>query len=110
MASGRGATVALDGFGAEQGFDVLAEGARRAARDGIRVRVFGSPEQLALDGIEGVEVIPTEEWIGNEEDPVPAVRAKEGASVVQIARDVADDAADAMVSLGSTGATMAAAT
>ena|ERR1700742_3010770 len=51
MASGRGATVALDGFGAEQGFDVLAEGARRAARDGIRVRVFGPPEQLGLRGI-----------------------------------------------------------
>ena len=52
----------------------------------------------------------TEEWIGNDEDPVPAVRAKPGASVVLAAREVADDAADAMVSCGSTGATMAAAT
>ncbi|HVY95474.1 MAG TPA: phosphate acyltransferase PlsX [Solirubrobacterales bacterium] len=110
MASGRGVTVALDGYGAEQGFDVLADGVRRAARDGIRVRVFGPPDELALEGTENVEVIATEEWIGNEEDPVPAVRAKSGASVVEIARDVADDAADAMVSLGSTGATMAAAT
>jgi phosphate acyltransferase len=110
MASGRGVTVALDGFGAEQGFDVLARGAREAAADGIRVRVFGPPGELGLDGAEGVEVVPTEDWIGNEEDPVPAVRAKQGASVVQAARDIADDAADAMVSLGSTGATMAAAT
>jgi phosphate acyltransferase len=110
MASGRGVTVALDGFGAEQGFDVLARGARLAAADGIRVRVFGPPAELGLDGAEGVEVVATEEWIANEEDPVPAVRAKQGASVVQAARDVADDAADAMVSLGSTGAMMAAAT
>ena len=31
----RGATVALDGYGAEQGFEALAEGARLAAADGI---------------------------------------------------------------------------
>jgi len=110
VARGRGVTVALDGYGAEQGFDVLAEGARLAAADGIGVRVFGSPAELDLDGVEGVEVVPTTEWIGNDEDPVPAVRSKPEASVVRAARDVADDAADAMVSHGSTGATMAAAT
>ncbi len=111
MALGRGGiTVALDGYGAEQGFDVLAEGALRAADDGIKVRIFGPPKELGLDGADGVEVVPTTEWIGNDEDPVAAVRSKPEASVVQAAREVADDAADAMVSAGSTGATMAAAT
>jgi glycerol-3-phosphate acyltransferase PlsX len=110
VAPGGGVTVALDGFGAEQGFEVLAEGARLAAADGIRVRVFGPRAELGLDGVEGVEVVPTEDWIGNDEDPVPAVRAKPEASVVRAARDVAEDGADAMVSSGSTGATMAAAT
>jgi glycerol-3-phosphate acyltransferase PlsX len=110
VAPGRGVTVALDGYGAEQGFEVLAEGARLAAADGIRVRVFGPPDELGLEGVEGVEVVATEEWIGNDEDPVPAVRARPEASVVLAAREVADDAADAMVSCGSTGATMAAAT
>lgn len=105
-----GATVALDGFGAEQGFDVLAEGARMAAADGIRIRVFGPPEELGLDGVDGIEVIPTSESVGNAEDPVPAVRAKKEASVVRAVRDVAEGKADAMVSHGSTGATMAAAT
>jgi glycerol-3-phosphate acyltransferase PlsX len=105
-----GATVALDGFGAEQGFDVLAEGVRIAAADGIGVRVFGPERSLGLDGVDGVEVIPTAEWIGNDEDPVPAVRAKKEASVVRAARDVADGNSAAMVSPGSTGATMAAAT
>jgi glycerol-3-phosphate acyltransferase PlsX len=103
-------TVALDGFGAEQGFDVLAEGARLAAADGIGVRVFGPERSLDLDGVDGVEVVPSGEWIGNDEDPVPAVRSKPEASVVRAARDVAEDAADAMVSCGSTGAAMAAAT
>ena len=105
-----GVTVALDGFGAEQGFEVLAEGARKAAADGIKVRVFGPPKELGLDGAEGVEVVPTTDWIRNDEDPVPAVRAKPEASVVRAAREVAEDAADALVSPGSTGATMAAAT
>ncbi|MGN6587339.1 MAG: phosphate acyltransferase PlsX, partial [Solirubrobacterales bacterium] len=110
MALGRAVTVALDGYGAEQGFDVLAEGARLAAADGIGVRVFGPQRALGLDGVEGVEVVDTSELIGNEEDPVPAVRAKKEASVVRAARDVAAGDSVAMVSCGSTGATMAAAT
>ena len=110
MQAGRGVTVALDGFGAEQGFGALAEGARLAAGDGIRLRVFGPPDELGLDGVQGVEVVPSTDWIANEEDPVPAVRARKEASVVRAARDVAEGGADAMVSSGSTGATMAAAT
>ncbi len=105
-----GATVALDGYGAERGFDVLAEGVRIAAADGIRVRVFGPERGLGLEGAEGVEVVPTAEWIGNEEDAVAAVRARKGASVVRAAAEVAGGGADALVSHGSTGAAMAAAT
>jgi glycerol-3-phosphate acyltransferase PlsX len=105
-----GVTVALDGFGAERGFGVLAEGARIAAADGIRLRVFGPPEKLKLDRVDGVEVVATEESIGNDEDPVSAVRAKKEASVVRAAADVAGGRSEAMVSPGSTGATMAAAT
>lgn len=105
-----GVTVALDGFGAEQGFDVLARGTRMAAADGIGIRVFGPPDELRLDGVDGVEVVPTAEWIGNEEDAVAAVRSKKEASVVLAAADVVEGRAAAMVSPGSTGATMAAAT
>jgi glycerol-3-phosphate acyltransferase PlsX len=105
-----GVTVALDGYGAEQGFGVLAEGARRAAADGIRLRVFGPERSLGLDGVEGIEVVPTSEWIGNDADAVAAVRAGKEASVVRAAREVAEGRADAMASHGSTGATMAAAT
>jgi len=107
---GPGPVVALDGFGAERGFGVLAEGARAAAADGIRLRVFGPPRELGLDGVEGIEVVPTEEWVGNGEDPVPAVRGRKEASVVRAAADVAAGRAGAMASAGSTGATMDAAT
>ncbi|MBK5220396.1 MAG: phosphate acyltransferase PlsX, partial [Thermoleophilia bacterium] len=111
MAPERRVTVALDGYGAEQGFEVLAAGARLAAADpGIGVRVFGPERALGLTGVDGVEVVQTAEWIGNDEDPLAAVRAKKEASVVRAARDVAEGRAAAMVSSGSTGATMAAAT
>ncbi len=108
--AGRGVTVALDGFGAEQGFDVLAGGVRRAAADGIGVRVFGPPDELGLNGVDGVEVTPTSEWISNEEEAVPAVRAKGEASVIRAVAAVAEGRCAAMASVGSTGAAMAAAT
>jgi phosphate acyltransferase len=110
MPGGRGVTVALDGFGAEQGFDVLADAARLAAADGIGLRVLGPPDELGLDDVAGVEVVPSAEWISNEEEPVAAVRARREASVVRAAREVAEGRAEAMVSHGSTGAMMAAAT
>ena len=110
MPSGSSVTVALDGHGAEQGYAVLAEGARRAAADGIGLRVFGPEDQLGLDGVDGIEVVPTAEWISNQEDPVPAVRATPDASVVRAASDVSEGRSAAMVSAGSTGAAMAAAT
>jgi glycerol-3-phosphate acyltransferase PlsX len=102
--------VALDGFGADGGPEVIAAGARLAADDGIALRVFGRPEDLALDSAAGIEVVPTSDWIANEDDAVPAVRARPRASVVAAAREVAEGRAQAMVSAGSTGAAMAAAT
>ncbi len=110
MPAGRGVTVALDGFGVEQGFEALSQGARLAAAGGVSLRIFGPPDELGLDGVEGVEVVPTSEWVSNVEDPIPAIRSRTDTSVVQAVRDVADGRADAMVSAGSTGATMAAAT
>jgi glycerol-3-phosphate acyltransferase PlsX len=107
----RAVTVALDGYGAEHGFDVLAEGARQAAADPqVGIRVFGPRRALGLDGVDGIEVVDTHEWISNEDDAVVAVREKKGASVVQAAADVAAGRSAALVSHGSTGATMAAAT
>ena len=110
MAPSRPLTVALDGYGVEKGFEVLAEGARLAAADGIGIRVFGPEHQVPLRGVAGIELIPTSDAIGNDEDPVPAVRARSAASVVRAAADVAKGGSDALVSCGSTGAAMAAAT
>jgi phosphate acyltransferase len=98
--------VALDAYGADGGPELVLEGARLAASDGIPVRVFGPSSVKPSDGI---ELDATTEWIGNEAEPVAAVRATPDASVVRAAAAVAEGACSALVSAGSTGATMTAA-
>jgi glycerol-3-phosphate acyltransferase PlsX len=109
-AAGGGVRVALDGRGAERGAEAIVAGALAAAADGIGMRVFGDTDELSeLHGAQGIELIPAAEEIANEDDPVAAVRSREGASVVMAAADVAAGRSDALVSAGSTGATMTAA-
>jgi phosphate acyltransferase len=98
--------VALDAYGADGGPDLVLEGARLAAADGIPVRIYGPSGLAASDGI---ELDPTTEWIGNEAEPVAAVRATPDASVVRAAAAVAEGRCSSLVSAGSTGATMTAA-
>ncbi|MGA7397100.1 MAG: phosphate acyltransferase PlsX [Solirubrobacterales bacterium] len=105
-----GTTVALDGFGVEEGFDVLETGVRAAAADGLNIRVFGPADRLDFKDLPSVTLIDTREAILNEDDPVPAVRSRPDASIVRAVADVKAGNSDAVVSLGSTGATMAAAT
>src|SRR4051812_6035047 len=100
------APVALDGYGTDAGPEVVVEGARLAAADGILVRIFG-PSSLKTPT--GVELEPTTDWIGNEAEPVAAVRSTPEASIVRGASAVADGSCSALVSAGSTGATMTAA-
>jgi glycerol-3-phosphate acyltransferase PlsX len=103
-------TVALDGRGADRGAEVIVAGARAAAADGIGVRVFGDPGELAaLDGVDGVEVIAAADAITNADDPVAAVRSKAESSIVRACADAAAGDSDAIASAGPTGATMTAA-
>ena len=109
-APGRRPLVALDGRGADRGVSTIVEGALSAAADGIRLRVFGDPAELAgLEGSDGVEVVEAADVITNDDEPAASARSKPEASVVRAARDVSDGDSDAVVSAGSTGATMAAA-
>jgi phosphate acyltransferase len=98
--------VALDGYGTDAGPEVVVEGARLAAADGIPVRIFGPG---SLETPEGVELDATTDWIGNEAEPVAAVRSTPEASIVRGAAAVAEGRCSALVSAGSTGATMTAA-
>jgi glycerol-3-phosphate acyltransferase PlsX len=103
-------TVALDGRGAERGTEAVIDGARAAAADGIRLRVFGDPGELRDAGdLDGVELVAADEEITNSDEPVAAVRSRPQASVVRAAADVAEGNSGALVSAGPTGATMTAA-
>jgi phosphate acyltransferase len=105
--------IALDGRGAERGPGAVVAGARKAlgAAPELRLRVFGDSRALAgLAGEGRVELIEAPQEITNEDEPVPAVRARRSASIVLAAADVAAGGADALVSAGPTGATMAAST
>src|SRR3954447_11929844 len=82
--------IALDANGADFGPEAIARGAELS---GLEVEVFGPP----MPGI------------GNDEEAAMAVRSKPDASIVQAARAVAEGRADALVSPGPTGATLAAA-
>ena len=102
-------TIALDACGADGGAEVIAAGAKAAARDGIRVRAFGLQSDLVpLVGIDRVEIRRAEDAISNEDEPVRAVHQKPGASIVLAAQDVAEGNSHALVSAGSTGAALAA--
>lgn len=103
------ATVAVDGFGADRGVPEVERGVALAAGDGIGIRLFAPEADVSKPLADGVELVPAEDFVSNEEEPVRAVRAKPGASIVLAAADVAADRSQALVSAGSTGAAMAAA-
>lgn len=97
--------IALDANGADGGPAVVAEGARLS---GQRVLLFGRAEGLSVP--DASQLVDAPIGIGGDEEPVRAVRAQPDASIVQAARAVADGRAEALVSAGSTGPTLAAAT
>jgi phosphate acyltransferase len=99
--------IAVDANGADKGPVAVAEG---VGRSGLPVLLFG-PEVL-LRGPAGphAEIVDAPETIKAGEEAVAAVRSKREASIVQAARAVGDGRAEALVSAGSTGPTLAAAT
>jgi glycerol-3-phosphate acyltransferase PlsX len=98
--------IALDANGADGGPAVVAEGARRS---GLPVLLFGPAGELENAG-QRVEVVHAPVAIPGGDEPVMAVRSRPDASIVQAAVAVGEGRADALVSAGSTGPTLAAAT
>jgi len=95
--------IAVDCNGADGGPRLVAEGARASAE---QVLLFGPARELG--GGSGVVDAPVR--IAGDEEPVRGVRSKPEASIVQAAKAVAEGRAEALVSAGSTGPTLAAAT
>ena len=96
--------IALDAQGADRGPATVAEGARRT---GLPVTLFGPAAELPEEG--PVRVVDSPRAIAGHDEPVRAVRADPEASIVRAAAAVGAGSADALVSAGPTGATLAAA-
>jgi len=98
--------IALDANGADGGPALVAEGARRS---GERVLLFGPAADMGAPG--GlVEVVDSPVRIAAGPQPVRAVRSTPDASIVRAAQAVGEGRAEALVSAGTTGPTLAAAT
>ena len=99
--------IAVDANGADRGPVAVAEG---VARSGLPVLLFGPAAEIGERAGPRAEVIDAPERIKAGEEAVSAVRSKREASIVQAARAVGEGRAEALVSAGSTGPTLAAAT
>lgn len=99
--------IAVDANGADQGPAAVAAG---VARSRLPVLLFGPAAEIGDAAGPHAEVVDAPETVKAGEEAVAAVRSKPDASIVQAARAVGDGRADALVSAGSTGPTLAAAT
>jgi glycerol-3-phosphate acyltransferase PlsX len=98
--------IAVDANGADQGPGAVAEGVRLS---GLGVLLFGPAAELSEAGRDA-EIVDAPESIRGGDEPAAAVRARPEASIVQAARAVGEGRAEALVSAGSTGPTLAAGT
>ncbi len=99
--------VAVDANGADLGPAEVAEGANLAARQGVRILLFGPAAAMGNAG-PGIEVIDAPLSIAKAANPAAAARAHPDSSIVRAAKAVASGDADALVSAGATGAALAA--
>ena len=112
---GRGFRVALDAMGGDHAPAEIVSGGVAAAREGATVFLVGVPErvQAELDkqDVSGlpIQVVPSDDAIEETEQPALALRRKPKASVLVATGLVKEGIADAVVSMGSTGALMASA-
>ena len=112
-------TIALDLLGGDGGQHVVVAAARLALESDpdLRIALVGPTDQanlclreLRCDGLfdTAVEVIPSARAIAMDEDPMPSVRSAADVTVVAGVKAVRSHLADAFVTIGHTGAAVAA--
>lgn len=103
--------ILIDTFGADNGPKVLVDGAIVALKEKDFLPVFvGNEEEIEklIDGrILQYEIINTDEYISNDEDPVRAIRRKKNSSLVLAYNKLKEEGYDGLLSAGSTGALLA---
>ncbi len=108
------ARIAIDAMGGDHAPSEIVTGALRAREElGVEVLLVGDPQQIkaALPqhlSINELEIVPAEEMIAMDEEPLSAIRRKPKASI-NVAMDLVKlQKAEAVVSAGHSGAAMAA--
>jgi phosphate acyltransferase len=109
----RSRRVALDAMGGDDAPASTVAGALRARADGVEVVLVGDAQRLSAALVragqpDALEIVHAGEVIAMDDDPALALRSKRDASIRVAADLVASGDAGALVSAGSTGATLAA--
>lgn len=104
-------TIAIDAMGGENAPGAIVKAVLKAKGEmpDTKFLLFGDKEQLRnlipADQInDQLGVVSTTEVIADEDEPVKAIRTKKDSSMVVAAHYVKDGKADALLSLGNTGA------
>jgi glycerol-3-phosphate acyltransferase PlsX len=106
--------IAVDAMGGDYAPDEIVKGAILAANEyGVDILLVGQEEAISPllppMGTDGhIQIMPANDVISMNAHPLAAVRKQPNASIVVAAREVKTGRAQALVSFGSTGATMAA--
>lgn len=106
--------VALDAMGGDDAPAVTVRGALAARDAGVDVVLVGDADELdrqlgQVGAPDGLRVVHAPDVVTMDDDPVTALRRKTGSSIRVACQLVADGEAGAVVSAGSTGATLTAA-
>jgi phosphate acyltransferase len=108
--------IAVDAMGGDNAPEAVVKGAVMAAKNsGIGIILVGQPEKInaALADIStaglDIEVLPTDEYLVEGEQPAYALRTKRNASIALATKLVSEGKAAAVYSAGPTGGVIAAA-
>ncbi len=110
-----GVSIAIDAMGGDYAPAEIVAGALRAKEElGVKILLVGDQQQIEAvippkTNMVGLEIVPAQEAIAMDEEPLNAVRKKRQASI-NVAMDlVKNKRADAVFSAGHSGAAMASA-
>jgi glycerol-3-phosphate acyltransferase PlsX len=109
--------VALDAMGGDHGPATTVPGALAAiaAHPGLRIALVGDPDAVNSElsrhptAGDAIQVVPSVGKVADDEHPVAALRRKPNSSIAVATRLLRIGEADMVVSMGSTGASMATA-
>lgn len=104
-------TIAIDAMGGEHAPEAIVQAVLRAKKElkDTNFVLFGDKDKIEslISDHDQIEVVATTQMISDSDEPVKAIRQKKDSSLVVAANYVKQGHADALLSLGNTGALLA---